>query len=396
MNRQDFHMFIPAQVETALNTLEEAGFEAYLVGGCVRDALLGLQPEDFDITTNALPAQTRALFEPRYKLITTGVKHGTIAPIIDRRPIEITTYRIDGGYSDNRHPDSVHFSGRIEDDLARRDFTVNALAFSPARGLVDAFDSLRDLESGTIRCVGEADVRFGEDALRIMRALRFSAVLGFEIEPQTAASIRKNIQSIRSVSAERIYTELKKLLSGKEAARVLAQFPCLWETLFGFSPSERAVRALEGEREAIFRLALLFAGEDAAALQRLKPDNKTYRYVKQLGELYQKELAQEQTTASGLAMFMHQNNIDVACMKALLRMHALLEEDFRAQAFPVEEAAQMPLSVRELAIGGEDLLARGITGKALSRELERLLEAVIRGEVKNEKEALLKRESQHN
>lgn len=386
------HITIPAYIQTALNTLETAGFEAYLVGGCVRDALLGQQPEDFDIATNALPEQTLALFEGQYEVLTNGQKHGTITPIIGHKPVEITTYRIDGDYTDNRHPDSVQFSRCLEDDLARRDFTVNALAYSETQGLVDRFGGQEDLHNKILRCVGEPDARFGEDALRILRALRFGAVLGFSVESETAASMRRNMQTIQTVSAERIYTELKKLLAGDYAANMLKEFPGLVQTLLDIRITPAKTHALAKPGDAAFRLSVLFLGEEVENLRRLKPDNKTYRYVQFFVRAYRLPLTQEQTTCAGLARFMYENGMDVSQMRTLLRLHAYMEPLFEAQAFPLEqvEAQHIPLSIAALAVNGSDLTALGYAGKAVKVELDRLLKAAIDGKCPNEKEALLK------
>ena len=171
---------LPNSVTTALSHLEERGFDAYLVGGCVRDSLLGKQPDDWDITTNAWPEMVRSAFS-NYPVIDTGIQHGTVTVLIGHLPVEITTYRIDGAYSDHRHPDLVQFTPSLRQDLARRDFTVNALAWSPSSGLIDYFGGKTDLEQGVLRCVGEPEKRFEEDALRILRAVRFASVLGFSI-----------------------------------------------------------------------------------------------------------------------------------------------------------------------------------------------------------------------
>ena len=196
-----------------------AGYEAYLVGGSVRDMIMGRQIYDYDICTSALPKEVYGVF-PDDKIFETGIKHGTVTVIIASASLEITTYRIESTYSDNRHPDSVEFTDLIENDLSRRDFTVNAIAYSPHSGITDPFGGCGDIEKKIIRCVGEPDKRFGEDALRILRALRFSSVLGFEIEPETAESIHRNYKLLENISVERIFAELSKLLCGKDAGRI--------------------------------------------------------------------------------------------------------------------------------------------------------------------------------
>lgn len=214
---------IPHQVNRAIDILEKNGHSAYVVGGAVRDAIMKKPAHDWDITTSALPEETMQAFDG-FRIIETGLKHGTVTVIVDGMDLEITTYRIEHGYSDNRHPDKVDFTSRIEDDLSRRDFTVNAIAYSPVRGFADPFGGRDDIEKKVIRCVGEADKRFGEDALRILRALRFSSVLGFEIDPDTAESIHRNYPLLKNISVERIFVEMSKLLCGKDAGRILREF----------------------------------------------------------------------------------------------------------------------------------------------------------------------------
>lgn len=214
---------IPPQVNRALEILHTNGHSAYVVGGAVRDALMGKDPHDWDITTNALPEETLKAFAD-YRTIETGLKHGTVTVIVEGESLEITTYRIEKGYSDNRHPDSVEFTDKVEDDLSRRDFTVNAIAYSPSCGFADPFGGQDDIKREIIRCVGDADTRFGEDALRILRALRFSSVLGFEIEKETSESIHRNCHLLENISVERIFVELSKLLCGKDAGRILREF----------------------------------------------------------------------------------------------------------------------------------------------------------------------------
>ncbi len=214
---------LPDYVITALHTLESAGFEGFVVGGCVRDIHLGQTPEDFDITTDATPDEMLQVFAD-FRIIPTGIKHGTVTVVIDGHNLEVTTYRVDGEYTDNRRPESVTFSRNISEDLARRDFTVNALAYNDNTGVLDLYGGLADLHSGIIRCVGEPDKRFEEDALRIMRAIRFSSVLGFEIEEKTKQSIFKYADRLTSISAERISVELLKLLGGKNVTKILMEY----------------------------------------------------------------------------------------------------------------------------------------------------------------------------
>ncbi len=200
---------VPEKAKKVVNTIQAAGFEAYVVGGCVRDSILGRQPQDWDITTSAKPEQVKALF-PR--TIDTGLQHGTVTVMQDREGFEVTTYRIDGEYEDSRHPKEVIFTPNLEEDLKRRDFTINAMAYNEEKGLVDIFGGMEDIRFGRIRCVGRAEERFGEDALRMLRAIRFSAQLGYEIDEETKQGIRRLAPTLKNISAERIQTELVKML----------------------------------------------------------------------------------------------------------------------------------------------------------------------------------------
>ena len=195
----------PESVRWAIKRLNDAGYEAWAVGGCVRDSALGKEPHDWDMTTSALPEETMAVFAD-YPVIETGIKHGTVTIVVDGEPLEITTYRVDGSYSDGRHPDGVSFTRSLEADMARRDFTINAMAAHPEKGIVDCFGGLEDLKNGVIRCVGDPERRFSEDALRILRAMRFSAVLGFPVEEKTAEALLKIRENLRHVAMERIFS----------------------------------------------------------------------------------------------------------------------------------------------------------------------------------------------
>ena len=209
---------IPAAASRLLGALRRAGFEAYVVGGCVRDSLLGRTPGDWDICTSARPEQVRTVFSA-YRQILTGEKHGTVAVIVGGTPYEITTYRVDGQYHDSRHPDAVQFVPQVQPDLARRDFTINAMAYAPGEGLIDLYGGRSDLHACLMRCVGDPEERFAEDALRILRAVRLAAQLDFALEEATERAALDMRQSIQNISAERIYTELDKLLAAVGLSR---------------------------------------------------------------------------------------------------------------------------------------------------------------------------------
>jgi tRNA nucleotidyltransferase/poly(A) polymerase len=216
-------MQIPDYASAALFKLESGGFKSYIVGGCVRDSLLGIKPKDYDIASQALPEQVLELFRA-YKTVTAGVKHGTVGVVINGVLTEITTFRCDGVYGDHRRPDSVRFTQKIEEDLSRRDFTVNAMAFSPTEGIIDPFGGERDLRAGVLRAVGNPDARFGEDALRILRGIRFASVYGLEPEPATAAAMTENCELLKNISAERICAEFFATLPGRYADRYIYKF----------------------------------------------------------------------------------------------------------------------------------------------------------------------------
>lgn len=258
---------IPKEVQFVLNRLNTAGHEAFCVGGCVRDTLLGLSPADWDVTTNALPDTVKACF-PDCRLVETGIKHGTVTILVNELPIEVTTYRADGVYRDHRHPEQVAFSSRLEDDLARRDFTVNAMAYQPKQGLVDVFGGKTDLRAALLRCVGDPARRFEEDALRILRCLRFSATLGFSIEAGTDTVLREKRELLSFISRERICEELLRLLEGKNAEQTLRQYS---EVIFPLLPkllpmSKRRIRHLLGTlgETRFFALLDLMEPQDGA------------------------------------------------------------------------------------------------------------------------------------
>ena len=214
---------LPKSVELILSKLNNCGYEAYIVGGCVRDSIIGTTPHDWDICTSALPEQVMEVFEG-YKIIPTGLKHGTVTIIIDDAQYEVTTYRIDGKYEDNRHPKEVSFTSDLKEDLSRRDFTINAMAYNPSIGLVDYFGGKKDIRKKLIKCVGNPDERFNEDALRIMRTLRFASTYGFVITEETSSAVHCNVALLNNIAKERINTELCKLLCGEGVLEILLNY----------------------------------------------------------------------------------------------------------------------------------------------------------------------------
>ena len=369
-------MNIPETVRKTLERLEEAGFEAWLVGGCVRDSLMGRGGGDYDICTSARPEETKAVFAD-CRVIETGIRHGTVTVLWEGLPMEITTFRCDGDYSDGRHPDSVAFTPSLEEDLKRRDFTINAMAWSPRRGLVDLYNGQEDLHRKRIRCVGEAKKRFREDGLRILRAMRFAARFGFEIEYDTAAAMHREAPLLCILSVERVLTELRGILCGKGAAAVVEEFADVLRVVI----PELRDTMLPEHAPADFRLrmALLLRDDAEEVLRRLKSDNATLHAVSLLAEGLRE--GPVQTVPAMRRRLSRQGEENARLLAAVQRTEALLAETL---------AAGGPFSVRELAIGGGELAALGMEkGPAIGEALQKLLEAVWDEDCPNEGEALL-------
>lgn len=432
---------LPQGAAFVLNRLKASGYQAYIVGGCVRDALLGREPKDWDVCTDALPHEMQAFFRGQH-VIETGLKHGTLTVMYDHEPYEVTTFRVDGEYTDHRHPDEVRFVKDVVDDLSRRDFTVNAMAWSPETGLVDAFDGQGDLERRLIRCVGEPEKRFGEDALRIMRALRFASVYGFAIEEKTAAAVHALKDTLRGVAAERIRVELAKLLCGAGAGDILRAYSDVIFTILpqlapmhGFDQRtpfhaydvwEHTVRAVENAPASeTLRLTMLLhdSGKPAAftvdeqgvghawghqkasaaiaeeALAYLRVDNATRDRVLQLVECHDWPLSTERTLLKRRlnkfgeeALF---QLLDVQRADALGKGTLTVDEvegrigDIRRAL--TELIAERPcVTLKDMAVNGRDLMAEKIAqGKELGETLSWLLGEVLNERLPNERDALL-------
>lgn len=431
---------LPKTVRRAIERLEAFGYEAYAVGGCVRDSILGRTPNDWDITTSARPEQTAAVFSDA-RTVETGIQHGTLTVILDGMPLEITTYRRDGAYADNRHPDKVTFSSCIEDDLSRRDFTVNAMAYHPIRGMVDLYGGQADLARGVIACVGDAKTRFFEDGLRILRAVRFASVLDFSVEEQTAQAVHACRRLLQNIAAERIREELCKLICGKGAVRILREYadviaepiPELYACV-GFAQNtkyhcydvyEHSLHALEENDgcDLITRLSILlhdvgkpltytedeqgghFKGHGAVGvkltgdiLRRLRFDNATADAVVQLVEYHDRPIPAERKAVKRLMQKMTDENI----MRLLELQRCDRVAHAPEYATPPNALAEIPrlmqelraedacLSLRSLAVKGGDLMALGVpAGKLLGTLLQRLLDEVIEEHLPNERDALM-------
>ena len=436
-------MDMPKNVDIAINLLQSAGFEAYAVGGCVRDSLLGKIPNDWDITTSAKPEDMKSVFAD-FHCIDTGIKHGTVTVVIDGEPLEITTFRLDGEYEDNRHPKSVTFTSDLGADLGRRDFTVNAMAYSKMTGTVDLFSGQNDLKNRIIRCVGDPDRRFNEDALRILRALRFASALDFEIEEKTAQSLLKNRALLGNISEERIAKELLKLVCGKGAKRILTDFaPVLFEILPELQPMYKnshdnphhcydiyehtliAVESIDPEPTLRFAMLLHDCGKPAVKkfdengvahfyghqrisaeisaqiLARLKVSNKFRDEILFLvsnhdrWELYENTEKMPRYLSKfgldGVLKLLKVMRADVLAQSPEYRYR--LDQIADAEETAKNLAAQKPcLSLSELQINGRTLMDIGIPqGRKLGAVLAQLLDEVIDGVTKNTQEALTTR-----
>ncbi len=438
---EEIKIALPHQVWQVIDRLEGQGFEAYIVGGCLRNTLLGLPVNDWDMTTSAKPEEMKRCFFD-LRTVDTGIKHGTLTVLIDGMALEITTFRNDGEYLDNRHPSEVTFSRSIEEDLCRRDFTVNAMAYHPARGLVDLFGGRADLQARSIACVGDPEKRFCEDGLRILRALRFAAVLDFSIDPETARAIHACRHLLENIAAERIREEFCKLICGSGAVRILREYhdviavflPEL-ERCVGFAQNtkyhcydvfEHTLEALrEAPKELVTRLAVLFHDigkplcytEDEAGghfkghgdlgmsltegiMKRLRFDNQRISRVTRLVEFHDREIPATEQSVKRLMNRM--SDADISILMEVKRCDRLAHaKGYRETSRVLTEIPRLVqeiraqnacLTLKELQIGGEELIALGIPkGKEIGRILNSLLESVLDGELANDREMLLQR-----
>lgn len=423
----------------AIEMLNDAGFEAYAVGGCVRDLVMGNVPGDFDITTSALPEQTKKVFKNE-RTLETGIKHGTLTVLMGGEPLEITTYRIDGDYLDNRHPQSVSFTRNLKEDLSRRDFTMNALVFNGKEGVLDFFGGIEDIKSKTIRAIGDPEKRFCEDALRILRGIRFSSALGFKIEENTKRAMAKCKHLLHNVSPERIAVEINKFVLGKNVKNaILENYEILGEIcpeflkMSGFDQRnkwhiydilEHTAVAVENTPAVLrLRLAMLFHdtgkvhtfftdeegvghfyghGEKSAEivreyLNKYKYDNYTKDEVYNLVKLHDmptdedEVLVKKRLNRVGKERFLDLIKIQRADNSAqnpeLTRMGHF--DALEKMANEIINRSCFDLS--SLAVNGRDLITLGFVGKEIGEALKILLDEVIENKLQNEKEALLER-----
>ena len=433
-------IFLPEKVNFIINKLKENGYEAYAVGGCVRDSVLGRVPDDWDITTSATPNETKALFRRTFD---TGIEHGTITVLVDKEAFEVTTYRVDGEYEDSRHPREVVFTRSLKEDLLRRDFTINAMAYNEEEGLVDIFGGIEDLQRKMIRCVGNARERFGEDALRILRAVRFAAQLGFRIEDETMEGIRKLAPTLANISAERIQVELVKMLVSPNPGLlelsyelgitkvVLPEFDEMMRTgqetpHHMYSVGMHTLKAVEQVRaDKVLRLTMLLhdvakpqmktvdadgvahfkmhdvKGAEVAKriLKRLKFDNDTLGKVTKLVQYHdyrmpaQPKNVRRAMNKIGEELFPYYLEIrkaDTMAQSEYMREEKLSNIAGIERCYKEILKKKECVSLKMLAVSGSDLIADGMQpGKQIGAVLQALLELVIEQPEYNTKEILL-------
>ena len=433
---------MPKKAKHIIETIQRAGFEAYIVGGCVRDSLLGREPEDWDITTSAKPWQIKEMFD---RTIDTGIQHGTVTVMLDKEGFEVTTYRIDGKYEDGRHPREVIFTPSLIEDLKRRDFTINAMAYNEEGGLIDVFGGLRDMEEKTIRCVGDPKERFSEDALRIMRAIRFSAQLGYGIEKRTKEAIRVMSPALKGISAERIQVELVKLIISphpdylREAYEtgvtkvILPEFDQAMDTPQNhphhkYNVGEHTLAALiQTEPDRILRLSVLLhdIGKPSTLSTDEKGVNHFYGHASvgaQMAEKILKRLRFDNDTISQVSKVVRYHDYGNEWdpdMRMVRRAVNKIGQDVFPLLFPIKRAdilaqsgylqaeklerlgkwhmlyqevlkQRQCVSLKDLAVTGSDLIALGMKpGRKLGEALQGLLELVMEDPELNQKEKLL-------
>lgn len=380
-------MKLPENVKYILNELYKNGYEGYIVGGCVRDHLMGKEPHDYDITTSALPEEVKEIFP---HTVDTGIQHGTVTVIIDKTGYEITTYRIDGEYKDNRHPEEVIFTDRLSGDLSRRDFTINAIAYNDVKGYVDLFGGIEDIKRRVIRGVGEPAKRFQEDALRMMRAVRFSAQLDFAIEENTLNALKENADLIRNISIERIREEFFKLILSDHNERL--------DILLNSGMTEHFLPEILNKkfdygkinslsRDIVVRLAYIFYGIEwgnvKKIMKRLRTDNKSMAAVTLISKYTDYEIIDLYSMRKLVSLT--EENIK----RVIEVMCAVKNCDSEMYFNMLEEIKNDCCSLKDLELSGNDLIETGIRGKLVGEALNKALDYVMREPQKNQKDILI-------
>ena len=376
-------IIIPDNVKFVLSTLLDAGFKAYIVGGCVRDSLLNLPAGDYDICTDAAPRNVTALFS---KTVATGIKHGTVTVIAGKTPVEVTTFRTDGNYSDSRRPDSVEFVGDLKTDLSRRDFTVNAMCFNEAEGLIDYFGGIDDLKAKTLRTVGDTDRRFKEDALRILRLFRFSSTLGFGIEKSTFDAAIKNAPLLKNISAERIAKELNKTSSGKNPAAVLPLIDTGVLPALSANKEISKIPLLPDNGDLKFAAFLYLLSDDLkGVLEFLKCSNAFKKYALDLS-LYANAPIDTKVDIKHLLCRLENVFFDLLAFKSAI--FGVATDEAANTAKEIIKAGE-PYKISHLAVDGGSVAEKGYKGTEINNKLQYLLKKVTENPELNRKETLL-------
>ena len=384
---------------TVLERLEDSGYKAYLVGGCLRDMMMGREPHDFDIATSAEPETVMSIFSD-FEVIPTGIKHGTVTVMVDGEPIEITTFRKDSDYSDGRRPDSITFTDKVEDDLSRRDFTINAMAFGLDGEIVDPFGGKSDIKSRVIRTVGSAEERFSEDGLRILRAIRFASVLRFTIERETKEAIHKLSRMLDKVSFERVFSEMSKIILSEKPSVQFREFKDVFSRV---APEFAEIKDFEHTLETLDRvepeLALRFTallhtlGEEQAdsILRKLKSDGVTIQKVTKLIRFFGTDIDSSKVAIKKLMSEMGESDFF-----SLIKLKIADEPEKTAELEKAKQIAEKVIAdkecfkLKDMAVKGDDLIKLGIAmGPEIGKTLNMLLDKVISEEIANDKDSLM-------
>lgn len=378
---------IPKNTEYVINKLQENGFEAYIVGGCVRDMLLGKTPFDFDVTTSAKPEEVISVFE---RTVPTGIKHGTVTVLIEKEPIEVTTFRTESGYSDSRHPENVNFVTSLAEDLSRRDFTVNAIAYNNKSGIIDCFGSMRDLESRILRAVGAPTKRFSEDALRILRLFRFASTLGFSCEEHTLSAALAQMQGLQLISRERIAAELKKAVCGKNLKAMAPLINSGGLEFIGIKKCpdfSKLERITENPKLSFFAFLYLAECDVLKVLNELKESNQIKRYCENILNLLSLNVPETKTDLKELLGNFPKEDI----CDFLKLVEILTDKNQNPLLDLIEEiiTSGEPYLISHLAVNGETLNSIGISGKKIGDTLEILRKHILTHPEDNNSQKLL-------
>lgn len=376
-------IFIPGYVENIINLLTQTGSKAYVVGGCVRDGIIGRNTADFDVTCDATPDEVIKILSG-VRVIETGIKHGTVTAITKDGNIEITTHRTDGAYTDNRHPDGVCFTKDIREDLSRRDFTMNALAYNHNDGLIDIFDGVKDIQNHTVRCVGDPRRRFEEDALRILRAVRFAAVLGFELEEKTSQAAKDMCGLLTNISRERIFEEVKKLVCGDFADVVIKKYRCIIFSALGIKDNGEVFGKLANAPDkADIRFALLL--KNFPDVQKIMASLKCSRAFSESVISLVRDIGFSPEKEEDVILYISRYGEEHADKLALLKGDCI----FSALLKKVKEK-RCCLNIKDLDIKGDDIIKNTrLRNEEIGQALEELFALVAKGTLENKNEVLL-------